>query len=68
MSEPKPTEHEFARLASEAKRAGIAREFFDFLKENRKWWLAPIILAVLGLGALVVLGGSAAAPFIYTLF
>ena len=35
---------------------------------NKKWWLAPIVLAVLLIGALVVLSGSAAAPFIYTLF
>ena len=50
------------------KRTNLAREFLDFLAENKKWWLAPIILAVLLLGALVVLGGTAAAPFIYTLF
>lgn len=50
------------------KRTGIVREFVDFLAENKKWWLAPIIISVLLLGALVLLGGSAAAPFIYTLF
>jgi hypothetical protein len=50
------------------KRTGITREFVDFLAENKKWWLAPIIISVLLLGVLVLLGGSAAAPFIYTLF
>ena len=50
------------------KRTGIAREFIDFLGENKKWWLAPIIVSVLLLGVLVLLGGSAAAPFIYRLF
>ena len=50
------------------KRPNLAREFLDFLAENKKWWLAPIIVAVLLLGALVILGGTAAAPFIYTLF
>lgn len=50
------------------RRTGIGGEFIDFLKDNKKWWLAPIILSILGLGLLVVLGGSAAAPFIYTLF
>ncbi len=50
------------------KRVGLAGEFWDFLKHNKKWWLAPIIISILGLGALVLLGGSAAAPFIYTLF
>ena len=68
MSQPNSSQDEFSRQAAQRKRSGIVREFFDFLKENRKWWLAPIILAVLGLGVLVLLGGGAAAPFIYTLF
>jgi hypothetical protein len=50
------------------KRSSLAREFIDFLGENKKWWLAPIIISILLLGLLVILGGSAAAPFIYTLF
>jgi hypothetical protein len=49
-------------------RVGLAGEFIDFLKDNKKWWLAPIIISILGLGLLVMLGGTAAAPFIYTLF
>ena len=40
-----------------------------FLKERRKWWLLPIVSILLLLGLLMVLtGGSAIAPFIYTLF
>jgi hypothetical protein len=58
---------DFARQAA-GDRTGLVREFIDFLSEHKKWWLAPIIIAVLLLGLLVVLGGSAAAPFIYTLF
>ena len=46
----------------------ILSEFWDFLNIRKKWWLAPIIISILGLGALVLLGGTAAAPFIYTLF
>lgn len=47
----------------------IFREFWDFLKERKKWWLVPIILFLLLLSALIVLtSGSAVAPFIYTLF
>ncbi len=49
-------------------RSGLGGEFFDFLKDNKKWWLAPIIISIVGLGILVMLGGTAAAPFIYTLF
>ena len=55
------------QLAQEA-RQGLVSEFWDFLKHNKKWWLLPIIIVVLALGALVFLSGSGAAPFIYTLF
>ena len=51
-----------------AQRQSVLKEFFAFLSENKKWWLLPIILTLLGLGALVFLGGTAVSPFIYTLF
>ena len=57
----------FSQQAEETS-PGIMREFLDFLMENKKWWLAPIILVLLLMGVLTLLGGSAAAPFIYTLF
>lgn len=47
---------------------GIAREFFDFLLHNKKWWLLPIVLVLLLMAGLVLLAGSPAGPFIYTLF
>jgi hypothetical protein len=48
---------------------GIAREFFGFLRHRKKWWLTPIIVLLVLLGALIVLSeGSALAPFIYALF
>ena len=50
------------------RRQTLASEFWDFLKHNKKWWLLPILVVFLGLGALVMLSGSGAAPFIYTLF
>jgi len=44
-------------------------DLYHFMKERKKFWLAPIILIMLLLGALIVLTqGSAVAPFIYTLF
>lgn len=47
----------------------IAREFWEFLKVRKKWWLAPIIIFLFLLGALIIFTeGSAVAPFIYTLF
>jgi hypothetical protein len=61
-------ESSFARSAAGHAGHGLVREFWDFLRDNKKWWLAPIIIVTLGLSLIVVLGGSAAAPFIYTLF
>jgi hypothetical protein len=47
----------------------ILSEFWSFLKVRKKWWLAPIVIILLLLGALIVLTeGSAVAPFIYTIF
>jgi len=59
---------DFAAKAADGARVGLVGEFVEFLKENKKWWLAPIILSIVGLGLLVLLSGTAAAPFIYTLF
>ncbi len=48
---------------------GILKEFWDFLKVRKKWWLTPIVLVMILLGALIVFSqGSALSPFIYTLF
>ncbi len=60
-------DRDFERLAR-AQRTSTARELLAFMAENKKWWLTPILISILLLGALVLLGNSAAAPFIYTLF
>jgi|TARA_B100001142_G_C14111861_1_gene569425 hypothetical protein len=45
------------------------KEFFEFLKVRKKYWLLPIIIILFIFGGLVVLTqGSAVAPFIYTIF
>jgi len=45
------------------------KEFLDFLKVRKKYWLLPIIIILLIFGGLIVLGqGTAVAPFIYTIF
>ena len=45
------------------------QELFNFMRERKKFWLAPIIVLALLVGGLVVLTqGSAIAPFIYTVF
>jgi hypothetical protein len=47
----------------------LLKDLWGFMKERKKFWLAPIIFVLLLLGALLVLAqGSAVAPFIYTLF
>ncbi|MFQ5538251.1 MAG: DUF5989 family protein [Gemmatimonadota bacterium] len=43
--------------------------FWRFLRARKAWWMAPILVILLALGAIiVVVEGSALAPFIYTLF
>lgn len=46
----------------------ILKEFWDFLKVRKKWWLTPIIVVLLLLGLLILFAGSPTSPFIYTLF
>jgi hypothetical protein len=58
---------EFERQASAAQ-TGFMQEFWLFLRSNKKWWLTPLLVILLVFGVLVVLGGTAVAPFIYTLF
>lgn len=50
------------------KNPGFVQELGEFLRENRKWWLTPIVIVIAVLGILIALGGTSAAPFIYTLF
>ena len=49
--------------------SGFLGELWEFMRERKKFWLAPIIIMLLLLGSLIILSeGSAVAPFIYTLF
>jgi hypothetical protein len=59
--------NDFQRHAAQAS-PGLVPEFIDFVLHNKKWWLIPIIVALLLLGLLVVAGGSGLAPLIYTIF
>ena len=54
--------------AGEQQSSSLAGEFLAMLKQNKKYWLLPLVLMLVVLGALIILGGTAAAPFIYTLF
>jgi hypothetical protein len=72
MSEQRPTEPAARasdlEIASKEKPPSVAGELVNFLKHNKKWWLTPIIVVLVLVGALLLLAGTAAAPFIYTLF
>ena len=47
----------------------LLKDLWAFMRERKKFWLAPIIVVLLVLGGLIVFSqGSAVAPFIYTLF
>jgi hypothetical protein len=54
--------------AAQRRSSTFVGEFWRFLRENRKWWLVPIILTLLLVAALVVVAGSGAGPLVYTLF
>lgn len=55
-------------IAAEGKASSLLWEFLQLLTYNKKWWLLPIVLLLLLFGLTVVLAGTGAAPFIYTLF
>ena len=50
------------------RRRSFLTELFDYVRANRAWMLAPIIVMLLLAGALIILGGTQAAPLIYTVF
>jgi hypothetical protein len=49
-------------------RTSLISEFWSFLKQNKKWWLGPLVVVILLFVALAIFSGSPVAPFIYTLF
>lgn len=57
----------FEQLAKES-RPSLLGEFWSFLKYNKKWWLLPILIVMLLLGAVVLVVGTGAGPWLYTLF
>lgn len=56
------------RQQAQQKRGNIVLEFLDFLRHNKKWWLLPILVILLLLGLIILLSGTAIAPFLYPLF
>ena len=66
MSEPKKSE--FEQAAAEQGRGSFFGELWGFMRQNKKWWLLPLIMAFLVFALLIFLSGTGLAPFIYTLF
>ena len=58
---------EFEQLGEE-EQLSLAKEFYYFVTENKKWWLIPIVVVFGAISLLLALGSTGAAPFIYTLF
>ena len=64
----KPPKSDFEKAADEQPRGGFIGEFLGFLRQNKKWWLVPVLIMLLIFGLLIFLSGTGLAPFIYTLF
>ena len=58
----------FEKAAAETADRGFFREFLEFLRTNKKWWLLPLVVIMLLFGLLILLSSTGLAPFIYTLF
>ena len=65
MTDDQP--EDFAEQAN-APQPGFLAELWEFMAANRKWWLAPIVAMLLLIGGLILMSGTAVAPFVYTLF
>jgi len=65
MSEQKKSAFEQAGSKTEGSLFG---ELMAMMRQNKKYWLIPLVVLLLIFGVLLVLGTTAAAPFIYTLF
>jgi hypothetical protein len=62
------TENDFELIAKSQRESSFLGELWVLMRKQKKYWLAPIVVVLLLLGVLVFLSGTAAAPFIYTLF
>jgi len=60
--------NQFERMAKAERHGNVVTELWYFLSQTKKWWLLPIVIVLLAFGLLMILSGTAAAPFIYTLF
>lgn len=61
------SQNQFAQQG-QAQRTGMLADFIYLLKNNRKWWMLPLILVFIAFGVFMVLSSTGVAPFIYTVF
>jgi hypothetical protein len=59
---------DFERTARNSGDSSFVAELWGLIRQQRKYWLIPLVSVLLLFGVLVLLSGTAAAPFIYTLF
>jgi hypothetical protein len=60
--------NDFAQIARSTRESSFVAELWALIREKKKYWLVPIMIVLLLFGLLMFLSGTAAAPFIYTLF
>jgi len=63
-----PSREETIRRLSTEAQPTVIRELWELMRHNKKWWLIPAIAVLLAAGLLLLLAGTGAAPFVYTLF
>ncbi len=68
MGSERNSQAEQFQTASRGRRRGLVREFLGFLYAYKLWWLLPILIVLALVGALVMLSGTALAPWVYTIF
>jgi hypothetical protein len=64
---PQGDSQDFTRRAAE-KPPGLLKDLWGMLRQNKKWWLTPIVLVLLLVGVLLVLSATPLGPFLYPLF
>jgi hypothetical protein len=67
MPDPKNPDLDLEGMA-DAGDPGLIGELVEFLRDNKKWWLIPILAVLVVFGVIAALAASPVAPFIYTLF
>ncbi len=56
------------KVAGNAPQANLLQEIALLLRQNKKYWMIPVIIVLLVFGLLIALGGTSAAPFVYQMF